>query len=239
MKEIRRAVCVALACASFFVVVPAWGAQIDPDPEAHRTIGSLYALALAVALEGGDALPGPARLSRWIDGPLADMGLTETGGAWWADVPVGRFSTARRALRRWASDLGIVDAPGGRPWLGGDRAWLKVADVAGQGRKRTIEPIPLRAALGENEELFLAPEGSDIWWHASPMLTRAAREAASSRWGVYVPGLRAPTEPKGEDALKASPVRKPDDIHLGREADPLSVEMGDMIFTPIPRPRER
>ena len=219
--------------------------RVEPDPEAHRVIGGLYALAAAANLQGGAAVPSPSHLRRYFAETSADwlsaVQVAEAGGAWWVGVPVGRYSTARRFLRAHAPELGVLDGPGGRPWMGGEVAWMRAADVTGQGKKAAAKALPLQAALGSGEDaevLFLGAPDADLWWQATPALTPIAREAALKRWGTKASGLHAPRgEGAAAEEFRASPVGLPQDIHLGRDSDDIdfSVEMGDMIFNPIPR----
>ena len=241
----------ALAVLLATALLPAASAraqEVEPDPETHRVVGGLYALAAAVNLHGGKDLPTPSHLRGHFAETAADWLTTvqvqAADGAWWVGVQVGRYSSARRFLRAHAPELGILDRPGGRHWMGGDSAWMKAADVTGQGDKVVTKGIPLRAAQGkdqngEKDVLFLGAPGSELWWQAMPSLTSKAAKAVLKRWGTEVSGLRAPAEAEAtSEKFRASPVGLPQEIHLGAGSDDFSVEMGDMIFNPIPRMKE-
>ena len=225
-----------LSAALPFAALPS--AAMEPDPEVHRVVGGLYALAAAAGLHGGKDIPTPAQLQRCFTNTLTAQ-VAATGDGWWVGVPVGRFSSARRFLRAHAPKLEIMDGAGGRPWMGGDTAWLKAASVTGKEAKASAKPLPLQAAQGAGDDarlLFLSADGAE-WWQA-PAMTDAAREAALKRWGTSrAPELHAPAGAPVEEKLSASPVGLPEDMHTGATSDDLSLEVGDVLFKPLPRVR--
>lgn len=227
----------ALGCA------PASAVEVVQDVEAHRVVGRLYALALVVNLcqaeSGRGELPATARIKGYFEDAewLDSAQVVSAGQAWWVGVPVDRYSGARRFLRTEAPELGVMEAPGGSPWLGGPMAWLQAASVVPEG----IRALPLFAADGAGEDanrLFLSPDG-ERWW-MSPDLRETHRASALSRWGVRpAPELHAPAAAAGSsEEFRASPVGLPEDMHVGgAQSDDLSIGAGDVIFNPIPRVR--
>ena len=131
-----------------------------------------------------------------------------------------------------------MDGANGRPWLGGDSAWMKAA-VPEKGKKgaKVISLQIARGAGKDHKALFISANGSD-WWLLPPM-TDSARKAIFKRWSVKnAPELHAPAGAAGmEERFKASPVGLPEDIHLGSTSDDLSIGMGDVNLNPIPRVR--
>lgn len=229
--------------------VPALAAAAEPDVETHRLLGTLYALAAAANLyeaEGG-ALSAPAQLERYFqrDGLPPDWPesvRTEVrSGAWWVGVSVGNYSTARKFLRANAPALGVFDAPEGSPWMGASFVWLEAVRF-GAGRK--AEPFGVKIAEGHGEAkdalFFNAPGTEEYWW--SPLrFTAPARTLALKRWGrtVDVPELTIPrAQDEEKESFRASPVGLPEEfgVSADQELGP-SVEMGDVIFNPIPRTR--
>ena len=234
----KRVASLILSALLLSIALPVGAVPVDPDPDAHRVVGGLYALA-AVAGLNTKAAPTPAQLQRYFKETLS-IQFAEAGGAWWVGLPVDRFSNARRYLRAHAPELEIMDSAGGRPWLGGDAAWIKAA-VLQKGKKGTeASVIPLLIARGsgkDNKELFISINGAD-WWLLPPM-TDAARKAIFKRWSVKnAPELHVPAGTPGmEERFKASPVGLPEDIHLGADSDDFSIGMGDVNLNPIPRVR--
>lgn len=234
---------VALLALAAGVCAPASAVEVMHDVEVHRVMGRLYALALVVNLcqaeSGRGELPATARIKGYFEDAewLDSAQVVSAGQAWWVGVPVDRYSGARRFLRTEAPELGVMEAPGGSPWLGGPMAWLQAASVVPEG----IRALPLFAADGAEEDtnrLFLSPDG-ERWW-MSPDLRETHRASALSRWGVRpAPELHAPAAAAGSsEEFRASPVGLPEDMHVGgAQSDDLSIGAGDVIFNPIPRVR--
>ena len=233
----------ALGCA------PASAVEVVQDVEVHRVMGRLYALALVVNLcqveSGRVELPATARIKGYFEGDEAEWldsaQVVAVGQAWWVGVPVDRYSGARRFLRTEAPGLGVMEAPGGSPWLGGPMAWLQAASVVSEGRGFVAKALSLLAAAGAEEDanrLFLSPDG-ELWW-MSPDLREPHRSSVLNRWGVRpAPELHAPAAAAGSgEEFRASPVSLPEDMHVGSvRSDDLSIGAGDVIFNPIPRVR--
>ncbi|MCR5346985.1 MAG: hypothetical protein K6E38_04340, partial [Fretibacterium sp.] len=134
--------------------------------------------------------------------------------------------------------LGIMDAANGRPWLGGDLAWLKAA-ASGKGKKgKTVEIIQFQVSRGAGKDagaLFISTDGEN-WW-LIPEITGSARKALYKRWSIKnQPELHAPAGAPGmEERFRASPVGLPEDIHIGADSEDLSIGMGNVNLNPIPR----
>lgn len=194
-------------------------ATVEPDKGVHQVLGKLYALSALAGLGEKD-----------LAAALPDARTAQVKGVLWVGVPVDRFSTARHFLRAHAPELGIMDGPGGQPWMGGDSAWLRAA-----ASTKGAEGVPLEAAMGSGtdaKELFLGAGG--YWWLA-PELKSSDRQAILKRWGVTpAPELHAPAGTDREK-ITASPVGLPEKMHVGSHEDPMSIGMGDVIFSPIPR----
>ena len=243
---LAAAVLLALAAGG---CAPASAVEVVQDVEVHRVMGRLCALAIVVNLcqaESGRAeLPATARIkgcfedagSEWLD----SVQVVAAGQAWWVGVPVDRYSGARRFLRTEAPELGVMEAPGGSPWLGGPMAWLRAASVVPEGKGFVTRALPLSAAVGAGEDadrLFLSPDG-ERWW-MSPDLREDRRPSVLNRWGVRpAPELHAPAAAAGSsEEFRASPVGLPEEMHVGSaRSDDLSIGAGDVIFNPIPRVR--
>ena len=232
----KRVASLILSVLLLSVALPAAAAPVDPNVDAHRVVGGLYALSAAAGLNT-KAAPTPAQLQRYFKEKI-DVQFAEAGGAWWVGLPVDRISNARRYLRAHAPELEIMDGANGRPWIGGDFAWIKAA-VLEKGKKGPeAKVIPLQIARGagkDKKELFISTNGSD-WWLLPPM-TDAARKPMFNRWSVKnAPELHVPAGSPGmEERFKASPVGLPEDIHLGADSDDLNLDMGGVNLNPIPR----
>lgn len=231
---------VALLALAAGVCAPASAVEVAHDVEVHRVMGRLYALALVVNLcqaeSGRGELPATARIKGYFEDAewLDSAQVVAAGQAWWVGVPVDRYSGARRFLRTEAPELGVMEAPGGSPWLGGPMAWLQTASVVPEG----IRALPLFAAAGAGEDanrLFLSPDG-ERWW-MGPDLRESHRSSALARWGVQpAPELHAPAAAESGEEFRASPVGLPEDMRVGgARSDDLSIGVGDVIFNPIPR----
>ena len=212
-------------------------AEVNPDTEIHKVIGGLYSLVSAIAVNG-EAAPDIRGLRRYFTD--APNGWTDTirvervGKDIWAGVAVGKYSTARKFLR-------ITDTPAGSAWMGGDFAWIKAGNVS----KGKLTPSSLKAAQSEGA-IFFSTEGQDDWWQSYPSLSKKSAQEVMKLWGVKEAGLHRPQGSEKRisiyDEVRPSEVRKPDDMHTNRKhqfGESYDIEMGDVIFKPVPSTRYR
>lgn len=234
------AVILILLCMSFSVSAD----EVEQDTELHRVIGGLYTLAAAVNLNRS-VNPSITQISRYFssvpDEWQITTGLTREKNALWVGVPVGKYSTARHFLRSHSKELGILDSPGGYAWLGGDYAWLKAADISGN----TLKPIELHASRGAGIDsgiIFFSVPEMPQWWQADPSFGPNSAKMITDTFGIKnAPELHKPegVSKNVYDTMKHSSVRVPEKMHVGTQKSSfdMSIEMGDVIFNPIPNTR--
>ncbi|MBQ7219358.1 MAG: hypothetical protein IJS28_00065 [Synergistaceae bacterium] len=231
MRKILVSVIVAVMCSSACA-----HADVEQDIEIHRIIGGLYSLVCAVNLND-NANPHINQLRHYFvnipDNWQNQVQLSRVKNAVWAGVSVGKYSSARKFLRKNAQALGIMDSPEGYAWLGGDYAWLKVSGLT------------LRAARGSGQDsglVFLSADGSS-WWMCQPVFTEAAAGEIMRGLGVKnAPELHRPAgvHDNGYDDVKPAPPQKPQEMHIGtkKSSFDMDIELGkDVIFSPIPNRR--
>lgn len=243
------ALCILAALLLCFLAAPAHAVRVEPDPEVHRVLGTLYALATAINLHRSvsEGLPEPVHLERYLradslpEGWPDSVRIAESSGSWWVGIPVPAYSTARKYLRANASELGVHDGAGGIPWMGGSLAWIAAVrpDPSGKGAR----PFGVRIAEGWDEDksaLFFGTPSTDRFWWSPLLLSDSARSTALKRWGrASAPELRIPrAQAEERETFKASPVGLPEEFGVSADREPgPSMEMGDVILNPIPRPR--
>lgn len=239
MKSFFAAVIVVL-CISCSAL-----AEVEQDTELHRVIGGLYSLAAAVNMNG-NTNPHINQLRKYFgnDTPTdwqVTSRVSRAQNAIWVGVPVGRYSSARRFLRSHSQELAILDSPGGYAWLGGDYAWIKAADITGD----TLRSVRLLAARGSGEDsevVFLSTPGQAQWWQASPGFGVNSAKKVAETFGVKdAPELHRPggVTTNIYDTVKPAEVKTPDKVHYGtrKSSFDMSIEMGDVLFRPIPNIR--
>lgn len=223
---------------------------VENDAELHKIIGGLYALASAVELNA-NSKPDVNSLVRFFERiPPGWQNEVEIKNdkdkkTIWVGISAGKSSEARNYLRSHSKELGIFEKPGGDNWLGGKTAWIKAADAA----KKKIKPVEFSAAQGD-ETIFFNVPGTDTWWAAWPVFTQRAEKDILEAHGVNdAPELHAPKaadrkENSGAmtsiyDEVKPSSVRVPGEMRMSRKKSSfdMSVEVGDVIFNPIPSVR--
>ena len=236
---------------------PACAVTVEPDVEAHRVVGTLYALSAAMNLYHAEpgAIPSPEQLGRSFQRDTLPAGWPDSvrvasyGGAWWVGVAVDPYSSARKFLRANAPELSILDAPGGAPWIGASFAWMEVlrmetlrlgASRAGKGSG--VPAAEVAEGSGEDRnELFFRTPGTDRYWWSPLRFSDSARASVLKRWGRAADGstLTVPQErAAAKEEFRASPVGLPEEFGVSSDREPgSSVELGDVIFNPIPRPR--
>lgn len=220
-------------------------AEADSDAENHKIIGGLYSLAAAVELNA-KTNPDVNSLVRFFEkipaGWQNEIKIERDKKSIWVGIAVGQYSSARPYLREHSGELKILDAPGGSAWLGGEFAWLKVADIA----KKKLNPVKFSAA-GSDSTIFFNANNSDSWWAAWPNFnSRSIKEILEKHGTDNHPELAAPKVQEAPrvsiyDEVKPSSVRIPDKMHMGTKKNSfdMSMEVGDVIFNPIPNiPRQ-
>ena len=221
-------------------------AEVDSDFEKHKIIGGLYSLAAAVEMNA-KIKPDVNSLVRFFERIPAGwqneikIERDKNKKSIWVGIAVDQYSTARKYLRTHATELGIKEAPGGEAWLGGEFAWLKAADIA----KKKLKAASFKAAEGD-ETIFFNVPGTDSWWAAWPNFNqRSIKEILNSHGTDDAPELRAPKAEEIQqtsiyDDVRPSSVRVPDEMHMGKKKNSfdMSMEVGDVIFNPIPNVRK-
>ena len=212
--------------------------DVEPDVEVHNVIGGLYSLVEAVELNG-KINPDVNQLKNYFSNPstewLNNIKVSRSKNSIWVGISIPKQSTSRRFLRSNSDELKITNEPDGYAWIGGNFAWLKAADVV-NGK---LKPVKIFAAEGDGT-IFLTDEAQKFWWQTNPTFNfRAAKEILRRNEAENPPELHIPSEVSHSiyESVKPSGVIKvPDDIHLGRKKSSydMSIEMGDVIFNPIP-----
>ncbi|MDR1379836.1 MAG: hypothetical protein LBJ36_12425 [Synergistaceae bacterium] len=236
------------AIAIVFLALPfgtvARGAVVEAEQDLQHIMGDLYTLSTAMLLYHDDTknaqCPSIEELERYFKKPLPDSwpGEYRTAvieGGWWVGRQVPEFSNARKFLRRNAPALGLYDKESMSAWLGQSFVWIEALSF----RKETT----LRVVQGEEKErLFFNSPGTDYYWWSNLLFTSRAYNAALVKCGAIAKALAIPPAPtKERETFTASPVSPPLDFRVGGEQDeggPQPVEMADVIFNPIPRPRD-
>ena len=215
--------------------------EVENNLETQKIIGGLYSLVSAVELNARAKVDVNSVVRFFEKIPAGWQNIVKIENhknSIWVGVAVDKNSKARNYLRTNASALGIMDSPGGSAWFSGDFAWLKAGDTA----KKKVKSINFSAAEGDGT-IFFKSEGHNSWWAAYPSFTSRAKREILEKHGVEnSPELHAPEEEKLKERtsiyedVKPSSVRVPDKIHMGTQKSSLdmSVEVGDVIFNPIP-----
>lgn len=223
-------------------------AEVNSDAENHKIIGGLYTLAAAVELNAktNPDINSLVRFFERIPAGWQNEVKIERGRdkkSIWVGIAVNQYSTARSYLRAHAQELGILESPEGSDWLGGDFAWLKAADVA----KKKLKSVNFSATEGDGTIFFNAPN-SDSWWAAWPNFNSGSKKKILEAHGLKnenVPELVAPkiegnaSRTSIYDDVKPASVRVPDKMYMGTKKNSfdMSVNVGDVIFNPIPNVR--
>lgn len=215
--------------------------QVDPDKELHRVMGGLYSLASVVELNGSPT-PSVNQLSKFFTniptGWQKTVKLSRVKNSIWAGISIGNYSSARHFLRSHAQELSITTDPEGYTWLGGDYAWLKVAEIS-NGKPKSIALIASRGSGNDSNVIFFRAQGQNSWWQANPDMTPQAAELIMKRCGIRnSPELHSPegVSTSVYDTVRPADVPVPDEMHVGRTRTSFDVEfeIGDVIFDPIP-----
>lgn len=210
------------------------------NAENHKIIGGLYSLAAAVELNA-KTNPDINSLVRFFEkipaGWQKEVKIESDKKSIWVGIAVNQYSSARRFLRENSQNLGILDAPNGSAWLGGEFAWLKAGEIV----KKKFNPVKFSAAE-QDGIIFFNADKTDLWFSAWPNFNSRSRKEILEKHGTENhPVLTAPkVQEEGRvsiyDQVKPSSVRIPDKMHMGTQKNSfdMSMEVGDVIFNPIP-----
>ena len=212
---------------------------VEPDTELHEVIGGLYTLAAVVEINQRTN-PDPANFRNYFDNLpanwLENIRVSRKTNSIWVGILLEKQSSARNYLRVNAPNFHITSDPEGYDWLGGYYAWIKAADVVND----KLKPIDLIATKSDGV-LFFSTKDQEQWWQADPTFNFRAESKVLERFGTdKAPEL---TKPKGvshsvfETVKPRDVIKKPDDIHTSRKksfTEEMSIEMGDVLFNPIP-----
>ena len=256
-KNHRTRPLVAVLLLFFLVTFSAEAAEvpiIEADHDLQLVVGDLFTLSIAMRLYYEDThktqCPKLEDLAPYFKQPLPkdwteNYRTAEADGKWWAGRKVPEFSSARKFIRANADWLEIYDMESQSAWMGGSFAWMEaVSFEPGVRPPKLRETRTIHVVQGQgksNQHLFFNADGTCYYWW-SPLLyttnthATALKKFASQQEGIFV----IPSAPSQQaERITASPVSPPPDFNLGREEEEGSpnIEMGDVIFNPIPRPR--
>ncbi|MDR1978349.1 MAG: hypothetical protein LBQ42_06415 [Synergistaceae bacterium] len=265
MDKNKKWMCAIALGLAFFAALagPARAVVIEAEPDLHRVMGDLYALSVAMRLYHDDTretqCPAADLLGRYLKKPLPetwaeDYRTAGIGGDWWVGRKVPEFSRARKFLRSNAPGLGLYDKESMNPWLGGSFVWIRAVAFGGGN-----DPETPHVAQGDGEDrqrLFFNSPGTAYYWWSDLLFTPEAHAAALKKFGAGSavdggspvdkkergPFVVPPAPKEPPETFNASPVSPPPDFTVGRDEDEdgdaiRPIEMGDVIFNPIPRPR--
>ena len=102
-------------------------------------------------------------------------------------------------------------------------------EASGAGKNSASPAAEVAEGSGEDRnELFFRTRGTDRYWWSPLRFSDSARDSVLKRWGRAA----------AKEEFHASPVGLPEEFGVSSDQEPgSSVEMGDVIFNPIPRPR--
>lgn len=212
-------------------------AAVEQNIDAHEVIGGLLTVASLTNVYEAEHKSAPnsaKQLGAYGLGTLAESAqIRAAGGAVWVGIPVGKTSRARGFIRTHAPEIGLFDAPDGGEWMSGDLVWFRAS------KKGAAPRSVISAAHGAGDEagiVFLSAAGSGYWWLAVSSLNDNARRKITELFGTDdAPMLRAPRSVSEGDEFRSAPIELPPDIHVGSGSGDEGIEMGDVIFNPIPR----
>lgn len=222
--------------------------EINSDMETHKIIGGLYSLSAAIDMNGS-INPELNDLQKFFinvpDDWKENVKISLGKNSIWTGIAIGKYSNSRHFLRANAQELGITEAPDGYEWTGGEYVWLKAADIV-NGK---LKPVTLYASRGAGEDsklLFFASNNKSFWWRADPEFNAQAFRDILNKWGVNnATELHIPSEKNQRtsiyESVKPSAVGRPQKMHVGtaRSSFDMEIDMGDVIFKPIPNTRMR
>ncbi|MDR1875085.1 MAG: hypothetical protein LBQ90_08770 [Synergistaceae bacterium] len=247
----KAALTILVVALSLCVPVFPARAVVEADPDLQLVMGDLLALTVAMRLHRDDTrgveCPTVDQLADRLQSPLSanlreDFRTIGVNGAWWVGRRVPNYSRARPFLRANAESLGLYDRESMSFWMGGSFVWIKGVefDSAGKAMPPTSD---IRVAEGGGKDagrLFFNVRGTDRHWWSDLSFTPATRKAALERFGVKQAELLVVPPPPSSvrEGISASPVHVPPEFSVGAESsDVPAIEMGDVLFTPLPRPR--
>ena len=239
MKKIFLSFLILILISSASFAQNDFNLDSESEAENHKIIGGLYSLAAAVELNE-KTNPDINSLVRFFErippGWQNEIKIENNKKSIWVGISVAG-SSARRYLRSNAKRLGILENPGGSAWLGSEFAWLKAADIV----KKKIKPVEFSAAESDGI-IFFGSDESDSFFAAWPNFTASSIKKILAAHGTENhPELKAPKVQENQrvsiyDEVRPSSVRVPDKMHVGtkKSSFDMSMEVGDVIFNPIP-----
>ena len=222
--------------------------EVEPNPEIHKIIGTLYAMTSAINLNGS-VNPTVKEISSYFENtPYPNKNWNETvkisheKNSLWVGIFVDKFSNARSYLRANADELKIKDSPNGYTWLGGEFVWLKAAEIS----NKKLKPVKILSCSGSGNDkniIFLSYENKNLWWQSNPAFKNSA-----SKNLLKISGVKNPPElhaPKKEfvsiyDEVKPASVHVPGKIHVSSDKtfrEQYDTDIGGVNFNPIPHVR--
>ena len=217
---------------------------VEDDNELHKVIGGLYTLAAVVNINQ-NSNPDPRQLRNYFDNLPKDwlekIKISRKVSSVWVGILVDQKSRARNYLRVNAPSLKITSDPEGYDWLGGYYAWIKAADII----NNKLQPLNLIATKSDGA-LFFSTKDQKKWWQADPTFNFRAEKMVMKNFEINdAPMLEKPKALTNSNSVyeRVKPndkSRKPDEIHISTKKgflEKMSIEMGDVLFNPIPNTR--
>ena len=114
--------------------------------------------------------------------------------------------------------------------------------ASGAGKGSASPAVEVAEGSGEDRsELFFRTPGTDRYWWSPLRFSDSARASVLKRWGRAADGstLTVPQErAAAKEEFRATPVGLPEEFGVSSDQEPgSSLEVGDVIFNPVPRPR--
>ena len=252
-RKHKAAAIIAVMIVCLMFRSPAQAAVIiEAEPDLQAVMGDLYALSVAMRYYHDEGHKGPPptldQLAHYLKKPLPqnwseDYRTAAVNGNWWVGRRVPEFSRARRFLRNNSQMFGLYDGESRNAWMGGSFVWLEAVLLDG---KKTAQNVTIVQGEGEDGRyLFFNSPGTDYYWWSNLFYTPDFQTAALKKYGSSnAAGSFVIPPPPAEtpESITASPVSPPPDFTVGGNDEDEEmfkpVQMGDVIFNPLPRPRD-
>ncbi len=209
-------------------------AQVEADPAIHKVIGGLYAVSAVRGLEGNTE-PDANSLAKYFSGVSnLDIKFSRVNNNLWVGVAVDKRSTARKYLRSKSQALGICDNPGGGAWIGENYAWININKV--------LPVLKSSQGSGNDKDKIFFTVDDNLWWQAEPAISKNYVQTILKKYHTdSAPVLNSPKGLKAQsiyDQVKPASVDVPEKIHMGNaRKNSYDMEIGDVIFSPVPNVR--